>query len=328
MPRIATAVSAMRITLAAIAAPKFSGPGLAEQPVDRDGSVGRVGPHDEDVAPNSPSEIANANPAATSAARATIGRSTSRHTRAGGAPSVAAASRSRGIDGAQHRRHRCARRTGSRRAPARSGRATDDVAEVERRLVERDEEAEADGHRRHAERQRRATVSRPRRRADGRARTRRSRRRRPRSTVATRREAQRVARSRRPAARTAMLPACSVAERAVEVEAVARRRCANDRSTSTSERARRAATRHHREVAGEQRRARRAVRGRRAVSRRGAQPQRDARRGPRSGRSRRAARRPRPAARARARRRAAGPGAARSGGRSRSRASRTAGRRG
>ena len=36
MPRIASAVSAMRITLAAIAAPKFSGPGLPEQAVDRD----------------------------------------------------------------------------------------------------------------------------------------------------------------------------------------------------------------------------------------------------------------------------------------------------
>ena len=48
------------------------------------------------VAPNSPSEIANANPAATSAARATIGRSTSRQHAPGCAPSVAAASRSRG----------------------------------------------------------------------------------------------------------------------------------------------------------------------------------------------------------------------------------------
>src|SRR5680860_1282723 len=47
------------------------------------------------VAPNSPSEIANAKPAATNAARATMGRSTSRHTRAGEAPSTAADSRRR-----------------------------------------------------------------------------------------------------------------------------------------------------------------------------------------------------------------------------------------
>ena len=60
------------------------------------GTVGDVGRTMKSVAPNSPSEIANANPAATSAARATIGKSTSRHTRAGGAPSIAAASRRRG----------------------------------------------------------------------------------------------------------------------------------------------------------------------------------------------------------------------------------------
>ena len=46
------------------------------------------------VAPNSPTEIANANPAATPSARSTSGRSTSRQTRAGEAPSTAAASRS------------------------------------------------------------------------------------------------------------------------------------------------------------------------------------------------------------------------------------------
>lgn len=47
------------------------------------------------VAPNSPSDTANANPAATSSARRTIGRSTSRQTRQGEAPSTAAASRNR-----------------------------------------------------------------------------------------------------------------------------------------------------------------------------------------------------------------------------------------
>lgn len=46
------------------------------------------------VAPNSPSETANANPAAISSARRTSGRSTSRQARHGEAPSTAAASRS------------------------------------------------------------------------------------------------------------------------------------------------------------------------------------------------------------------------------------------
>src|SRR5205085_12139223 len=48
------------------------------------------------VAPNSPSETATQKPAATTNARATIGRSTSRQTRPGGAPSTVAASRRRG----------------------------------------------------------------------------------------------------------------------------------------------------------------------------------------------------------------------------------------
>ena len=73
------------------------------------------------VAPNSPSEIANANPAATSAARATIGRSTSRHTRAGEAPERRRRVTQAGIDGAQHRASSPARRTAPRPAPARSG---------------------------------------------------------------------------------------------------------------------------------------------------------------------------------------------------------------
>ena len=104
------------------------------------------------VAPNSPSDTAKANPAATSSARRTIGRSTSRHTRHGDAPSTAAASRSRPST---------ARSTGSMvrttkgtpTSACASGTRIQERPQVQRRLVERDQEAEADGHRGHAERQ-------------------------------------------------------------------------------------------------------------------------------------------------------------------------------
>src|SRR5665811_1014943 len=59
------------------------------------GRVGVAGRAMKLVAPNSPSEIANANPAPTRPARNTIGRSIRRHTREGEAPSIAAASRRR-----------------------------------------------------------------------------------------------------------------------------------------------------------------------------------------------------------------------------------------
>ena len=58
------------------------------------------------------------------AAGAGAARSTSRHARSGEAPSVAAASCELGVDAAQHRAAPCARRTGWRRAPGRSARAT------------------------------------------------------------------------------------------------------------------------------------------------------------------------------------------------------------
>ena len=161
-----SAVNAMRITLAAIAPPKLSGPGLAEQPVhERPGASGWSGRTMNTVAPNSPSEIANANPAATSAARATIGRSTSRQTRA-----RRRAERRRGvaqarIDGAQHRCHHPHderyrdQRLRDRDQPPRA-------AQVERRVVERDEEPEADGDRGDAEgeRHQRVEAAAPRRR--------------------------------------------------------------------------------------------------------------------------------------------------------------------
>ena len=57
------------------------------------GMVGRSGRAIRLVAPNSPIEMVKANTAPTSTARATMGRSTSRHTRQGDAPRSAAASR-------------------------------------------------------------------------------------------------------------------------------------------------------------------------------------------------------------------------------------------
>ena len=143
------------------------------------------------VAPNSPSETANAKPAPT---RQPPGRDGEvdlapdpRRRRAEGRGRLAEP----GVDRAQHRHHRCARRTGSRRAP---GRAARDPrrAQVERRLVERDEEPEADGHRRDAERERQRGVEQRRPSpCSGRSRT---RRRPPTTTAITRgRDARRAA---------------------------------------------------------------------------------------------------------------------------------------
>ena len=78
-----------------------------------------------------------------------------------------------------------------------------------------------------------------------------------------------------------VLPACDLAERAVEVEAVARRWV--ERPLDQHERAaRRAAATISARLRGERARARRRVRGRRAVSRGGPQPERDVACGPRS----------------------------------------------
>ena len=117
--------STISSTLAAIAPPKLSVAGLAEQPVDRrSGSVGGSGRTTNAVAPNSPSEIANANAPATNSARPAIGRSTARRARR-----RARAEHRRGfaqarVDRPQHRARRAARRTATRRAPARAARAT------------------------------------------------------------------------------------------------------------------------------------------------------------------------------------------------------------
>ena len=104
------------------------------------------------MAPNSPSEQAKANPAAASSGFQITGRSTTSSARAGEAPSVAAACRSRSSmpasTGASIRTTSGQRdqRLGDRDQQRR-------VAQVERRLVEGDQEAEAEGHRRDAERQ-------------------------------------------------------------------------------------------------------------------------------------------------------------------------------
>ena len=70
--------------------------GLGEESIDGDGDGRVVGPGQEEVAPNSPMETVNANTAATTAARATMGKSTSHQVRHGPAPRTAAASCSRG----------------------------------------------------------------------------------------------------------------------------------------------------------------------------------------------------------------------------------------
>ena len=104
------------------------------------------------VAPNSPSDTAKAKPAATSTARRTIGRSTSRQTRSGEAPEHGGGLAQPVVDRAQHGQH----------GPYDEGDADQRLGErhqdpggpqVERRLVQGDQEAEADGDRGDAERQ-------------------------------------------------------------------------------------------------------------------------------------------------------------------------------
>ena len=133
------------------------GPGPG-RPISRKittGSVGLSGRARKDVAPNSPSETANANPIARPRDRAAIGRSTVRSTRPGAAPSVAAASRSRGS---------IARSTGSTVRTTRgtattacaigtSSRAGPQVDRQPERVVHRQQEPEPDGHRGHPERE-------------------------------------------------------------------------------------------------------------------------------------------------------------------------------
>ena len=139
-----------------------SAPGRPSKRKIATGSVGVSGRAMNSVAPNSPSEIGEREPGRRRTRARAIGRSTSRHTRAGDAPSTAAASRRRGS---------IERSTGTidahdeRDRDERLRDRDEDAwrAQVERRLVERDEEAEADRHRRHAERQHQQRVERTRR---------------------------------------------------------------------------------------------------------------------------------------------------------------------
>ena len=147
----AAAVSAIRTTLRAAACPAFTAPGRPRKRKIATGTVGQSPRAMKTVAPNSPSEIANANPAATPSARRTRGRSISR--RPGrGAPSTAAASLSRSSierrAGARMRTTNVERdeRLGDRDEPG-------GPAELERRLVEGEDEAEAEHDRRGAERE-------------------------------------------------------------------------------------------------------------------------------------------------------------------------------
>ena len=159
-----TAVTTIRIVDIAIAWSTLISPGRAKNREIAIGMVGQSGRATNSVAPNSPSDTAAAKPAATANARAAIGRSTSRQTRRGGAPSTVAASRRRGSIAAQRghdrpdherdRDHRLRdRHEERRRRPAAGG------------VLERDEEAESDGHRRRAERQHQQGIHRARRAA-------------------------------------------------------------------------------------------------------------------------------------------------------------------
>ncbi len=82
--------------LSANAWPMLSAPGRPSSRSIATGTVGASARAITIVAPNSPTEMAKAKPAATSRARRTSGRSTSRQARHGEAPNVAAASRRRG----------------------------------------------------------------------------------------------------------------------------------------------------------------------------------------------------------------------------------------
>ena len=217
MPRIASAVRAMRITLAAIARAEVQRAGLAEQPVDRaraaSASSGRTMKR---VAPNSPSEMANAKPG-----RDQRGAGDDRqvdlapHPR-GDAPSVAAASRRRGS---------MARSTGvitrTTNGTATSACAIGTSHHEPRRssggVVERDEEPEPDRDRRDAERERRRSVSSP-RRARRRQRERRAAADDDRDHGGDRREARASWRWRRTGSHEQRAARVHLAERPVEVE--------------------------------------------------------------------------------------------------------------
>ena len=270
MPRIASAVSAIRITLAAIAPPKFERAGLAEQPVDRaTGSVGWSGRTMKTVAPNSPSEIANANPAATSAARATIGRSTSRQTRAGRRAEHRRGLAQARVDGAQHRGHHPHDERHRDQRLRDRHQTTSDVRRSSGGVVERDEEAEADGHRRDAERERHQRVE-----AAPRATTRSA-------NAAAAADDDRDHGGDRGEARAS----CAIASHRRDEQRAARVHARRARGRSRA-RARRGVERahdehrdrhaeqhgHHREVGADERRARAAVRGRSRGLGRGAEP--------------------------------------------------------
>ena len=123
--------------------------------------VGVSGRATNNVAPNSPSDTATANPNPTTNARIVIGRSTSRHTRRGGAEHARRVAQARvdrsqrGHDGADHERdrhHRLRERHEHGLGP-----------QVDRPPVERHEEPEPDRDRRRAERQHQQRVHRARR---------------------------------------------------------------------------------------------------------------------------------------------------------------------
>ena len=149
-PSTAAVVTAIRTTQSAAAAPWFSAPGRPRKRKIATGSVGWSLRARKTVAPNSPSAIANASPAAIPSGRSASGRSISRRTpRRRGAE--------RGRDLAQPRIDRPQRRSDQahdeRRGHQRlhDGDDPDRAAEVDRCGVEADHEPVAEHHRRRAE---------------------------------------------------------------------------------------------------------------------------------------------------------------------------------
>ena len=153
MARIASAVIAIRITLAAIAAPKFSGPGLSEEPEDEHRHRRRRRPHDEERG----AELAERDREGEAGrhqrrrGRRSAGRphaTPERAARRASLPPRASAGRWRGARASSR-----GSTNGIAIKACAIGTSTQRRAQIERRLVERDEEAESDGHRRHAERE-------------------------------------------------------------------------------------------------------------------------------------------------------------------------------
>ena len=186
---------------------EVQGPGLSEQPEDEHRHRRRRRPHDEERwrRTRRARSRRRSRPPPARHGRRSAGRphaTPERVARRASPPPRAGAGRWRGARASSRGSTNGNRDQGLRDRDEHPGRA-----QIERRLVERDEEPESDGHRRHPERQRHECVERT-RCAVARARPRRSHRRRRRARSRARRSAT-TCRSRRRATRTSVLPRCS-----------------------------------------------------------------------------------------------------------------------